>query len=292
MADGLTPAAARELDPLPGTRVVLNPRSTLTAVLFNLRTNQPILRDQTVRQALLRAIDRAKLVQDVMDGFGIQADSLIPPGSWAFVKKAATPVEYSTTQAAKQLQKAGWRKVNGKWHPPGSKSVFSLEVITTLRSVNPVVWEAAQFVARSWRSFGITVKVVALAPNQMVGERLSKAKFMAAVVDMNIGLDPDLYPLLASRQAGVGGSNLTGVQSLVLDDLLIAARKPGTLAQRRGAWAKLESFLAQAQVTLPLAFRDDPLVISDRVSGPVRHLQGDRSDRFWDVLTWRLASGG
>ena len=125
-----------------------------------------------------------------------------------------------------------------------------------------------------------------------MGERLSQANFTAAVVDMNIGLDPDLYPLLASRQAGIGGSNLSGVQSLVLDDLLIAARRPGTLAKRRSAWAKLEAFLSTAQVTLPLAFRDDPLVVSDRVAGPRVHLQGDPSDRFWDVLSWRLVSAG
>jgi len=113
-----------------------------------------------------------------------------------------------------------------------------------------------------------------------------------AVVDFNIGLDPDLYPLLASRQAGVGGSNLSGVQSLVLDDLLIAARNPGSLAQRRSAWAKLQTFLSTSQVTLPLMFRDDAMVVSDRVTGPRPRLLGDLSDRFWDVLSWRLVSGG
>ncbi len=292
MADGLPAALARELDGLPGTRVIRNPRSTLTAVLFNVRTDHPTIRDQEVRQALLKAIDRVKLVDEVMGGFGNRADTLIPPASWAYVKTAAKAVEYSTTHAAQQLKAAGWRKVNGHWHPPGSKNIFLIELITTTKAANPITWGAAQFVARSWRSFGITVKVVALPPSVLVGERLSQANFTAAVVDVNIGLDPDLYPLLASRQAGVGGSNLSGVQSLVLDDLLVAARRPGTLAQRRGAWAKLETFLSEAQVTLPLAFRDAPLVISDRVVGPAIHLQGDLSDRFWDVLTWRLASAG
>lgn len=291
MADGLPADLANTLLSVPGTRVIRYPRATLTAVLLNVRTNYPMLREQAVRQALLKAIDRVKLVEDVMGGFGNRADSMVPPTSWAYVKKAATPVEYSTTHAAQQLKAAGWRKVNGKWHQPGSKSIFTIKLVTTSRTSNPVVWEAAQYVARAWRSFGFTVTVTALAPNVLVGERLSQANFMAAVVDMNIGLDPDLYPLLASRQAGIAGSNLSGVQSLVLDDLLIAARKPGSLVQRRSAWAKLESFLAEVQVTLPLAFRDDPLVVSSRVTGPRPHLEGDRSDRFWDVLTWRLVSG-
>jgi len=291
MANGLPAATALELASLPGARIVRDPRATLTAVLFNLRPNHPITRDQNVRQALLKAIDRVKLVTDVLAGLGHRADSLIPPQSWAYVAKAAIPVAYSTTNAARQLKAAGWRKVNGKWHPPGSKNIFLIELITTTKTANPVVFEAAQFVARSWRSFGIPVKVVPLTPNVLVGERLARANFSVAVVDMNIGLDPDLYPLLASRQAGIGGSNLSGVQSLVLDDLLIAARKPAPTAARRSAWAKLQKFLSESQVTLPLAFRDDAIVVTDAVIGPRPHLLGDLSDRFWDVLTWRLASG-
>jgi peptide/nickel transport system substrate-binding protein len=291
MANGLPAATARALDEsVAATRLVRDPRSTLTAVLLNLRTNHPLSRDQDVRQALLKAIDRVKLVNTVLDAMGRRADSLIPPQSWAFVAKYARPMAYNTTSAAKQLQAAGWRKVNGKWHPPDSKNIFTIELITTTKTANPVAYDAAQFVADSWRSFGITVKVVPLAPNVLVGERLARANFTAAVVDINVGLDPDLYPLLASRQAGIGGSNLSGVQSLVLDELLVAARKPGPIAERRNAWAKLEQFLAQTQVTLPLAFRDDAMVVSDRVIGPTSRLLGDLSDRFWDVLSWRLAS--
>lgn len=292
MADGLPAAAAQELEALPGTRIVRNPRATLTTVLLNLRTDHPLTRDADVRLALLKAIDRVKLVNDVLAGFGNRADTLIPPTSWAYVKNSAKAVAYDTTGAARQLKAAGWRKVNGKWHPPGSRKIFTIEIVTTTRATNPVAWEAAQFVARSWRSFGITVVVRALAPNVLIGDRLSQSEFAAAVVDINIGLDPDLYPLLASRQAGIGGSNLSGVQSLVLDQLLVNARRPGTLAERRSAWAKLEAFLSGSQVMLPLAFRDDPMVVSDRVTGPRPHLVGDLSDRFWDVLTWRLASTG
>jgi peptide/nickel transport system substrate-binding protein len=292
MADGLPSATARALDEsVPGTRIVRDPRSTLTAVLLNLRTNHPTVRDDTVRRALLMAVNRDKLVNDVIGGFGERADTLIPPQSWAFVANSANAVPYDTTRAAGDLKAAGWRKVNGKWHPPGSKNIFTIELVTTTKATNPITYAAAQFVAASWRSFGITVRVVALAPNVLVGERLARANFTAALVDINIGLDPDLYPLLASRQAGIGGSNLSGVQSLVLDDLLVAARKPGTLPQRRSAFAKLESFLSTSQVTLPLAFRDDAMVISDRVVGPSPRLLGDLSDRFWDVLLWRLASG-
>ena len=149
----------------------------------------------------------------------------------------------------------------------------------------------AQEVARQWTSFGIPTTVVPLSPSLFVGDRLRRARFEAAAVDINVGLDPDLYPLLGSRQAGIGGSNISGFQDLALDKKLVAARKPGDDAARRKAYADLQAYLSTVQVMLPLYWRDEPIVLSDRVIGPAKHLLGDPSDRFWDVLEWRLASG-
>ena len=291
MAQGLPAAMANALAATPGSRLVSEPRATLTAIAFNLRPNHAVLRDENVRMALLKVINRVKLVDDVLDGLGRRADTLIPPQSWAYVAAAAKPVEYSTTHAAQQLRAAGWKKTGGAWYAPRATKPFSIELITPDAASNPIAFATAQSVGKAWQAFGLTVKVVPLTPMAYVGDRLAKANFSAAVIDMNVGLDPDLYPLLASRQVRTGGPNISGVQSLVLDEKLIAARKPGTLANRRKAYADLQRFLAQSQVMLPLYFRDDATVVSDRVQGPRIRLLGDPSDRFWDVLTWRLAIG-
>ena len=39
----------------------------------------------------------------------------------------------------------------------------------------------------------------------------------------------------------------------------------------------------------PLAFADEVVVVHDTVEGPAPRQVTDASDRFWDVLTWRLA---
>ncbi len=109
---------------------------------------------------------------------------------------------------------------------------------------------------------------------------------------MNIGLDPDLYPLFASTQVAKGGSNITGIQDVALDRDLIKARAPGTLAARKAAFSRLQVRLTARTYMLPIAFRDELVVVSDRVKGPVVRELGDPSDRYWDVLTWRLADGG
>ena len=116
-----------------------------------------------------------------------------------------------------------------------------------------------------------------------------RREFDVAVGDIAVGLDPDLYPLLASTQTVSGGSNVIGVQDPTLDRLLATARAPGTEAERKEAYTKLQEHLAKNLYVLPLAFADETTVVHEVVAGPVVRQVSDPSDRFWDVLTWRLA---
>jgi len=288
--DGLSAADAVSLAAMPGSKLVRYPRATFTTIALNLRPNVTLFQDVHVRTGLLQAIDRTKLISTVLSGLGTRADSPIPPKSWAFSLHGSKAVAYSTHEAALNLEAAGWHKTAGEWHIGRSKKQVVVELIVPSKASNPVAYATAAFISKSWRSLGVLTHVVALTPAEFVGDRLTTADFQAAVVDINVGLDPDLFPLFASRQAGHGGSNISGVQSLVLDAKLIAARKPGTEAERKAAYVDLQKFLSATQVTLPMFFRDEPVVVSSRVTGGVVRLLGDPSDRFWDVLTWRLAA--
>ncbi len=70
----------------------------------------------------------------------------------------------------------------------------------------------------------------------------------------------------------------------------MAARKPGTAAAARPAYSALQAQLAKGRYVLPLAFADESIVVRDTLQGPVPRQVADPSDRFWDVLTWRLAA--
>ena len=81
------------------------------------------------------------------------------------------------------------------------------------------------------------------------------------------GYDPDLYPLLASSQTRTGGLNLIGLQDPTLDGLLAAARKPGDAEARKAAYTALQTQLAAGQYLLPIAFADEVVVARNARSG-------------------------
>jgi ABC-type transport system substrate-binding protein len=288
-AVGLPAADATTLAATPGSRLVRYPLTTLTAIVLNQRAGQPF-RDATLRRALVEVVGRSAIIRDVLGGLATEASSPIPPTSWAFNAAASAAVPFDRAGAAADLRKAGWRKVGGAWAPPGSKTPLKLTVISVDTATNQVVRRTAAAVVASWKSFGFKVSFKNLPPAD-IATQLQAGSFSVAILDVNVGLDPDLYPLFASSQATSKGSNVIGVQDQALDAKLAAARAPGSLAARQKAYRALQAYLSQAQLMPALFFRDEPVVLSNRVVGPTPNPLGGPGDRFWDVLTWRLASG-
>jgi peptide/nickel transport system substrate-binding protein len=288
-ASGLPPAVNAQLAQEPGTRLVRYPGSTLMAVVLDLRRAHPEFRDPAVRRALLAAIDRDALVAGPLGGFGVRADAPLPPSSWAFDPAVSVPVPHDGAAAATALRAAGWTQVSDGWRRKGSSETIVTEVLSAESEANPIAHAMAAAVVADWKRLGLAVSHVALPPAELTSTRLRAGDFDAVLLSMNVGLDPDLYPLLASTQTTTTGSNFAGLQDPALDRLLVAARSPGTLEQRKAAYSALQQQLAAGMYLLPLAFRDVVVVAGNRLSGQVVRTLGDPADRFWDVLTWRLA---
>ncbi|MEO8229051.1 MAG: ABC transporter substrate-binding protein [Chloroflexota bacterium] len=291
-AAGLPPDIAGALGALPGNHLLSYPRTTLTAIALNLRPGNGELRMPVVRHGLLAAIDRAKLIATVFGAAATRADSVIPPSSWAFDPKASRQVRFDLKRAAADLKAGGWKRLSGGWAAPGGKKPYVMELIAPDRKSNPTTMAVAEAVAADWKAFGLQTVVTGLPPAEFVEERLRKGTFQSAAIDVNIGLDPDLYPLFASTQATTAGSNISGIQDVALDRDLNRARAPGSEAARKAAYSKLQTRLVERTYILPIAFRNELVVVSNRLLGPVVRELGDPSDRYWDVLTWRLADGG
>jgi peptide/nickel transport system substrate-binding protein len=263
----------------------------MTAVLLNLRPGHAVFADPKVRTALLAAIDRRSLISTVFAGMASSASGPIPPSSPLFDPAADPPVAFDAAAARAALKAAGWTVSADGWRLSGAKKPVAIELLSPDAASNPAAFAAADAVAHDWRAIGLTVTHTGVDPAEFTTDRLAKGDFDAVVGDVTIGLDPDLYPLLASSQTRTGGSNVIGLQDPALDKLLVASRGPGTMTEREAAYSALEKQLATGRYLLPLAFADEVVVARDTLEGPSVRQVADAADRFWDVLTWRLAAG-
>lgn len=290
-ASGLQPADAKALAATPGARLVRYPGTTLLAAGLNLRGSVGTFADPAVRRALLQAIDRDSLVSGLLGGLGVRADSMIPPTSPMFDATNSAPLAFDAAAARKALTTAGWKQSGNSWIPKGAKDPVVIELLSPEELANPIAYATAQAVVDAWRGIGLAVRHVPLPAAELIGDRLVSGEYQVAVLPFAIGLDPDVYALLAASQTKTGGSNVVGLQDPDLDKLLVAARTPIEEPARVAAYAALQKRLAERTYMLPLAFRDDYVVYRNMVLGPESRPVASSGDHYWDVLTWRLADG-
>jgi peptide/nickel transport system substrate-binding protein len=286
---GVSVEAARSLVASDGVRGIRYPRTVLTSIVLNLRFEQKIFSEPRVRRALLMAIDRQRLVDDLLGGWARIAQTPISPASFVYHQKAAGNVSYDPPGARKLIKAAGWRTPPAGLIPPGRKRPIRIELATLSAETNPLAAAVAERVAADWRGIGLHVRVSESSRQDLVEKKLVPGAFQAVVLDVNLGLDPDLYPLLASSQAAHGGSNVAGYQSRAMDKLLIQARLYAPATDRRERFVALQKELARQMPVLPLFFSDYLYLMRDNLQGPTSREVARPADRFWDVLTWRVA---
>lgn len=291
VASGLaaTEAASLAAD-VADARVVRYPSTTLSVALLDQRPAHAELRDARVRRALLGAIDRDGLISGPLAGGGLRADVPYPPTAPFYDPDVATRVPFDAEAAATLLTEAGWKKGEAGWIAPAKTEQYRLELLSPSSTTNPTVRALAAEVAAAWVGFGIAVDVVELSPSDLA-TRLEEGNFAATIVDIRLGPELDLYPLLASSQTRTGRANVIRYQDPALDGLLAQARATLPTTARRDAVSRLIARLAADVPVLPLAWRDDPIVVQE-LTGVLPRLIVDQGDRFRDVVTWRLASDG
>jgi len=285
---GPQPADLARLIAEPGVQALAFAGTRSLVLVPNLRFATGPLRDAQVRRALSLAIDRDRIVESVFAGSGLTAQTVVSPASFLFDPRSLPASELDVAGAKAGLLAAGWTQGPGGWLRPGSDEPVTIELLVRDESAAPLDRAIAELVAEDWRSLALTVDVVALTPEELVSDRLRPGSFDVALLEIDLGLDPDPSPLFASSQAFVGGTNLAGYQSSLMDRLLADFREADT-DDRQDRSAALQATLLREMPIIPLVFPDEVFLTLDEVQGLEPRQVGDVRDRYSDVLAWRLA---
>ena len=278
LAPATMPAA-----PLPGT--------TLTASCSTCgREVSASFDDARSRHGLLAAIDRTAIVRTPRRGgpTGRLADSAdllgVRPGGGS--KKVA----YDAAPRRPSSSAGGWTKSGGRWRAPRAKAPFVRS--TCSRPMPTRTRRERRRAARSkppGRTIGLEVD---RSPSS---RRRIRGPASAAAIRRRRGgpqhrPGPRLYPLLASQPGPLaGGCNISGFQDAALDKALARPALPGTPADGRRRWPSSSASWPSELPILPLVFRDDSTGPRTALTGTRRRARRRGRQRFWDVVTWRLA---
>lgn len=252
-------------------------------VFLNLaRETLPFFAEQEVRQGLLYALDRQKLIDDVLLGQGLVAHNPIAPTSWAY-DPSVRQYGYDPERAIGLLDASGW--MDSDADRIRDKEEVAL-AFTLLTADDPTLAGMAQEMALQWRAVGIDVTVVAVSSDE-VNQAVRERDFDAALVQVGLTADPDPYPLWHSTQAEAG-QNFSGYSSEEADVVMEQIRSTTDLEELTGLYHTFQHTFAEDVPSLLLYY---PIYVY-AVDSQVRDVQLSPlfypSDRFRNVANWYI----
>ncbi|MFN8579757.1 MAG: peptide ABC transporter substrate-binding protein [Gemmatimonadaceae bacterium] len=269
---GVSPTMAATVSADPTLRVVSYPVLFSNVIVFN--ASRPPFDDVRVRRAMDALIDRQRLVDVALAGYGTPADGPFPSTHpfWA-------PASPLAAQAADSLlDAAGYTRVGSAIRARGA-SRLTFELLTVGSGDNTV----EQLVQGDLRRHGIEMQIRQLELGAFLAQARAKDKTFDALIT---GVPGDLAMaylrgMFASSLRG-GGLDYAGFHTPTLDSTFAEIQRRTDEAGQRRAWAALQNVL---RAEVPVAW----LYHSRGVQGVARsldHVDMDLRGEMVSVTRW------
>lgn len=240
----------------------------------------PVLGDREVRRALVMSVDRAALVRNVFDTFGLVAHG--PATRLLPTSDTTASLPYDTVSAARALDSLGWRRGADGIRKRGNVPLaFSLMVPSS--STNRM--KLATLLQDQWRRAGAQVSVDAIEVNTF-GARMEERNFDALLNAWHIEPTPSsVREEWASSEIKPGGYNAASYRNPRFDAVIDSATRQANPARSVEQYRRAYRILSEDAPVLWLYELRNVYGISRRIQ-PV----GVRDDAWWRSMDqWTVA---
>ncbi len=228
-------------------------RPVLWYVGLNVKTYAPFA-DRRVRRAFAMAINKKRIVDELLGGVNQSANSILPPGVLGY-REDAKAISYAPDEAKKLLAEAGF--ANGKGMP-------ALRI--TFREDRPDIRIVAEAVATDLdTNLGVKVELRTRPWTIYLDEHNRKEHDFFHMRWGADYLDPENF--LTVLLAGYGNENKINFADPKYDALTKAGDVEQDAAKRLALYAEAEDYVLQEAPFIPIYFQKDAELISPRVSG-------------------------
>ena len=186
---------------------------------YNIRN--PLFKDIEIRTALGMAIDIDPIIKYVLYGEGERVTGPYPKIT-EWYDPDVKPLPYNPEAAIKILNSKGWKKNSDGWLEKDGK-LFEFNFITN--SGNLIRKNILTIVQESWRKIGVKCNTQLFEWAVFLKDFVNTLKYDALVLGWSMGIDPDLYQIWHSSQAGPKQLNFVGYKNTEADRLITRIRK-------------------------------------------------------------------
>ena len=236
--------------------------------------------DANVRRALGMAINKPRMIQGLLRGFGQPAHGVIPP--WSPMFSDLSQGDRFDPNAAKQLlAQAGWRDTNGDGIVEKNGKPLRFTLLTN--SENRLRQDVAAFVQDQLKAVGADAQVRTIEFQTMLQQHKARqydAVITGWVLD-TFRVDPvALFSCAEARKKG--SANRTGYCNPEVDRLMTQGVSSTDDAATKQTWAQFSQLIQRDQPLTTLFWIDDMAGIGRRVQG----VEMDPRSKLVSVARW------
>jgi len=213
---------------------------------------RPLFEDPEVRKALGMAINVDDFIKYLLYGEGERITGPYPKNT-QWYDPTVEPLPYDSGGARKLLEAKGWQLNADGWLEKDGK-IFEFNLITN--SGNPIRKNIMTIAQNAWKKIGVKCNTQYFEWAVFLKDFVNTAQFDAVVLGWSMGIDPDLFQLWHSSQAGPQQLNFTGYNNPIADDLIVRIRQEYNLDVQRELAHQLHRLIAEEQ---PYTFLYAPL---------------------------------
>src|SRR6267142_336323 len=210
--------------------------------------------DLTVLSTQLKtgAIDKKPIMEKIWLGLAPEAESYVPPQSWAYNPKIKGRHTYDPERAKRLLDEMGWKVgADGVRVKGGTRLSFE----NACTAGNKQREQIQQLLQQQWRQVGVEMKINNKPAAVLFGDFYRMSKFETIVIGMAMGSDPEHSFRLHSKYIpakGGMGRNSVASESPEIDRLLEAGVRDIDREKRKKAYSRLQEVYADELPYLPI----------------------------------------
>ena len=216
-------------------QVIKKPGSVWQYLAFNLK--DPVLAKVEVRRALAHAIDRQRIVTDLLGGHGVPTDTMFGEGHWARATNLPT-YPFDKAKAMQLLDQAGYKDPDGS----GPRPRFELSFKT---STDTEANLRAQMIQQMLQEVGVKVNIQQSEFGTFLDD-VSKGNFQMYSLSRNGIADPDFYYVIFhSKNIPPEGQNRGFYSNPRVDDLIGQGRSTFDRTKRKQIYDQIQRIVQE-----------------------------------------------
>lgn len=240
--------------------------------------DHPILKDKKVRQAMMYAINRQAMVDQLIKGYGTVMNSHMPPAIWAYDASSLNAYGFNPEKAAALLAEAGWTEKNAEGYLVKDGQVFGF--MLKYPSGNKVREASAPLIQANLKAVGIKVDVQMMEFSTLVTSVFDERDMDAWLMGWSLARDPDPGAIfLPNNKWG----KVTGWTNARNDELIKQGTRVLKVAERKPIYVEWAKILNDE---LPYIFLYSQNVIDAVRTDKVQGLKPDSRGTLWNI--WEL----